>query len=276
MRISGLFRDVFPEQIALFDAATQAVAARDDESAAGQPAARRRQPSAVFGAAPGRLRRRRRAARRWRRLGDAATELGEAYLAATRYAYDGGEASAATGHSATASLTRKPSSTCRTWRGRTCSIPTPSPSTRAASPPPPRRWARRPRCIISTRTDPQKPKARTLAQEAARALRARAANPAWLKGQMRHGFRGAAEIAETVDNLYLFAATTDAVADRQFDLLFDAVCGDGEVRDVSRRAPIPQPPPPSPTVSPTRCGAGCGRRRRNSVEPLLQALRGAA
>jgi len=40
---------------------------------------------------------------------------------------------------------------------------------------------------------------------------------------MRHGFRGAAEIAETVDNLYLFAATSGVVADRHFDLMFDAV-----------------------------------------------------
>jgi cobaltochelatase CobN len=47
---------------------------------------------------------------------------------------------------------------------------------------------------------------------------------------MRHGHRGAAEIAETVDNLFAFAATTDAVPSRHFDLLFEATCGDEVVR----------------------------------------------
>ena len=51
-------------------------------------------------------------------------------------------------------------------------------------------------------------------QEIARALRGRAANPRWLAGQMRHGHRGAAEIAQSLDNLYTFAALTDAVAKR--------------------------------------------------------------
>ena len=58
------------------------------------------------------------------------------------------------------------------------------------------------------------PKIRTLAQEIARALRGRAANPRWISGQMRHGHRGAAEIAQSLDNLYCFAALTDAVRKR--------------------------------------------------------------
>jgi cobaltochelatase CobN len=74
------------------------------------------------------------------------------------------------------------------------------------------------------------PKIRTLAQEIARALRGRAANPRWLQGQMRHGHRGAAEIAQSLDNLYCFAALTDAVASAQFDLMFDATLGDDSVR----------------------------------------------
>ena len=68
-------------------------------------------------------------------------------------------------------------------RARTCSIPTPSPSTRAASPPPPRRSARRPRSITSTRRSrEQAPSARRCAQEIARVLRGRAANPRWIAG----------------------------------------------------------------------------------------------
>jgi len=61
-------------------------------------------------------------------------------------------------------------------------------------------------------------------------VRARATNPVWLRGMMRHGHSGAAEIAETIDNLFAFAALSDAVEGRHFDALFDAVCGDHEVR----------------------------------------------
>jgi cobaltochelatase CobN len=72
---------------------------------------------------------------------------------------------------------------------------------------------------------------RTLDEEIARVVRGRATNPRWIEGQMRHGYRGAAEIAETVDNLFAFAALTEAVTSRQFDLLYDATCGDERVRD---------------------------------------------
>ena len=47
---------------------------------------------------------------------------------------------------------------------------------------------------------------------------------------MRHGHRGAAEIAQSLDNLYAFAALTDAVRSEQFDLMFDATLGDDAVR----------------------------------------------
>ena len=86
------------------------------------------------------------------------------------------------------------------------------------------------RSIISNSTIPGVTKIRTLAQEIARALRGRAANPRWLQGQMRHGHRGAAEIAQSLDNLYCFAALTDAVDSAQFDLMFDATLGDDAVR----------------------------------------------
>jgi len=74
-------------------------------------------------------------------------------------------------------------------------------------------------------------KVRTAREEVARVLRARAINPRWLSGQMRHGFRGAAEIAETVDNFFAYAALTDVTSDGQFDLLFDATIGDETVRN---------------------------------------------
>jgi cobaltochelatase CobN len=71
---------------------------------------------------------------------------------------------------------------------------------------------------------------RTLAEEIARVVRGRAANPRWLAGQLRHGFRGAAEIASTLDQMALFAHLAGAVESHHFDLYYDATLGDDEVR----------------------------------------------
>ena len=72
---------------------------------------------------------------------------------------------------------------------------------------------------------------RTLAEEIARVVRGRAANPRWIRGMMRHGYRGAGEIARALDSLHGFAATLPHRLDRQFDLLFDATLGDPEVSE---------------------------------------------
>ncbi len=83
--------------------------------------------------------------------------------------------------------------------------------------------------LDTTRLDA--PKARRIAEELARVVRGRAANPAWIEGQMRHGYRGAAEIAETVDNLFAFAVMTDIVTPQHFDLVFEATLGNDAVLD---------------------------------------------
>jgi len=69
------------------------------------------------------------------------------------------------------------------------------------------------------------PRARTLAEEIARVIRARAANPDWANGMMRHGFRGAAEITATMDHLAAFAHLTRAVPAHLIDLYHDATLG---------------------------------------------------
>ncbi|AXI44807.1 cobaltochelatase subunit CobN [Sulfitobacter sp. SK012] len=69
------------------------------------------------------------------------------------------------------------------------------------------------------------PKARTMPEEIARVVRARAANPDWATGMMRHGFRGAAEVAATLDNLAAFAHLTRDVPAHLIDLYFDATLG---------------------------------------------------
>jgi cobaltochelatase CobN len=70
-----------------------------------------------------------------------------------------------------------------------------------------------------------------LREEIGRIVRGRAANPRWIAGVMRHGYKGAAEIAATVDYLFAFAATARAVDDSHFDALYEAYLGDPAVRD---------------------------------------------
>jgi cobaltochelatase CobN len=74
------------------------------------------------------------------------------------------------------------------------------------------------------------PRIRTLREELGRVVRGRAANPRWIAGVMRHGYKGAAEIAATVDYLFAFAATSRAVDDAHFEALYDAYLADDRVR----------------------------------------------
>ena len=71
-------------------------------------------------------------------------------------------------------------------------------------------------CHKSTIRGRRRRVSRPLAEEIARVVRGRAANPKWIAGVMRHGYKGAFEIAATVDYLFAFAATTDAVVEPSF------------------------------------------------------------
>jgi cobaltochelatase CobN len=61
-------------------------------------------------------------------------------------------------------------------------------------------------------------------------VRARATNPRWVSGMMRHGFRGAAEIAATLEHMASFAHLADVVPAHLFDLYYDATLGNDDVR----------------------------------------------
>ncbi|HYD29954.1 MAG TPA: cobaltochelatase subunit CobN [Azospirillaceae bacterium] len=78
---------------------------------------------------------------------------------------------------------------------------------------------------------PESPQIRTLDEEIARVVRGRVVNPKWIAGVMRHGYKGAFEMAATVDYLFAFAATTGAVKDHHFDAVYDAFVTDDAVRD---------------------------------------------
>ena len=69
---------------------------------------------------------------------------------------------------------------------------------------------------------PETPRIRSLEEEVARVVRARVVNPKWIAGIMRHGYKGAFEMAATVDYMFAFAATAHAVRDHHFDLVYEA------------------------------------------------------
>jgi cobaltochelatase CobN len=239
LRISGLFRDVFPSQIALFAAAVRAVAGLED-SAEDNPLAGLKGAARIFGAAPGaygvglgaRIARGEWAGR---------SELAETYLAATSHAYDGeGEAREAAAEFRTRVAGAEAFVHAQDLPGQDALDADAFAEHEGGFAAAAAETGANPALYHLDSTIPGAPKIRTLAQEIARSLRGRAANPRWLHGQMRHGHRGAAEIAQSLDNLYCFAALTDAVASAQFDLMFDATLGDDSVRafliNANRRA----------------------------------------
>ncbi len=75
------------------------------------------------------------------------------------------------------------------------------------------------------------PRIRTLKEELNRVVRARAANPKWIAGMKRHGYKGAFELAATVDYLCAFDATSELIDDHQYQLLTDAYLLDPDTRD---------------------------------------------
>ncbi len=78
---------------------------------------------------------------------------------------------------------------------------------------------------------PERPVIRTLDEEIARVVRSRVVNPKWINGVKRHGYKGAFEIAATVDYMFAFAATADAVKSHHFDLAYEAYLVDDGTRE---------------------------------------------
>jgi cobaltochelatase CobN len=231
LRISGLFRDVFPSQITLFSAAVRAVAELDEGEGDNPLAAFKGSALArVFGAAPGAYGvglGRRISEGQWAERAD----LAEAYLSATSHAYDGdGEGQEAAGAFRASVAGADAFVHAQDLPGQDALDADAFSEHEGGFAAAAAHLGARPALYHLDSSAPATPKIRPLEQEIARALRGRAANPRWLAGQMRHGHRGAAEIAQSLDNLYAFAALTDAVDSAQFDLMFDATLGDDAVR----------------------------------------------
>ena len=281
-RISGLFRDLLPAQIALIDAAVQAVAARDEDDDENPLAAARRRSNGasaprlhrIFGTAPGAY-----GSGVENLLGHGADRdaIGAAYLAAASHTYGGadGEASAAPDAftervAGVDALLHGSDDPGRDLLEGSEDVAFVGGFAAAA-----RMLGRAADLVMLDITDPQRPRARTLSAALARIVRARAINPRFIAGQMRHGPRGAAELLETVDRLVAFAETTDAVPSELFDLVHDAYVADAAVRTFLLREN-----PQAAAAIVDRLDAarrhGFWHPRRNDVDAGLAALRAEA
>lgn len=222
LRISGLFRDAFGAQIELFDMATRMVAARD-EDATWNPLAASGTTARVFGPAPGgygagvsdMLA---------RDVSAGAERLGAAYLAASGHGYgrDGGDFAARVA-TADAFVRAQDHAEMDVLEGTEHAAHSGGFAAAATL------LGGTAALYHLDTSRPDAPCARTLVEEIARVTRGRAANPVWIAGQMRHGYRGGAEILRAVEGLHAFAATVPARFDAQFSLLFDATLGEPAV-----------------------------------------------
>ncbi|WP_462381584.1 cobaltochelatase subunit CobN [Pseudomonas sp. Marseille-QA0892] len=81
----------------------------------------------------------------------------------------------------------------------------------------------RPALFFGDHSNPESPRIRGLDEELSRVVRARVTNPKWIEGMQRHGYKGAFEMAASVDFLFAFDATTGVVRDDQYASVTDAL-----------------------------------------------------
>ncbi len=236
VRVSGAFRDTFPDTLALLDRAVRAVAARDEDEEDNPLAAAARRGEAaarIYGAAPGRY-----------GAGAAALALdgewegrdalGRAYLAASGYAYgdregpDSGFARLVAGADAYAHAFDVAE---RDLFDGDAAVDAMGGFAAAAT-----LSGAKPALYSLDVSEPERPKARTAREDAARLIRGRLADPRWIAGQLRHGYRGAQEFAQGLDAVFVLAAGSDAVTDAGFETLYAAWIADPEVFERLRAA----------------------------------------
>ncbi|WP_373635747.1 cobaltochelatase subunit CobN [Yoonia sp. SS1-5] len=234
LRISGFFRDAFPQLIALINSAARAVQNLDEPQELNPAAARTKageDRSRVFGAKPGAYGAGLQALIDERIWSDKA-DFAEAYLEWGSYAYGAG----AEGRKARQAMEQRLSQTDAVVQnqdnrehdildsddyyqfegGAAAAISTLQGQDRPI--------------YHNDHSRPERPVIRTLDDEIGRVVRSRVVNPKWIEGVKRHGYKGAFEIAATVDYLFAFAATTGAVRNHHFDLVEEAFIKDDETR----------------------------------------------
>ncbi|WP_326770285.1 cobaltochelatase subunit CobN [Streptomyces sp. NBC_01591] len=93
-----------------------------------------------------------------------------------------------------------------------------------------------PEAYIGDSTRPETVRTRTLVEETSRVFRARVVNPKWIEAMRRHGYKGAFELAATVDYLFGYDATTGVVADWMYDKLTETYVLDPANREFLQQA----------------------------------------
>ncbi|MFT7309836.1 MAG: cobaltochelatase CobN [Paracoccaceae bacterium] len=237
LRISGFFRDAFPQLISLVDNAARAVMALDEPADLNPAAARARVEGAegqhrVFGSKPGSYGAGLQAMmdeRLWANTAD----LADAYLTWSSYAYgradQGTQARDAfeTRLSQTEAIVQNQDNREHDLLDSDDYYQFEGGASAAVQH---LQGAARP-IYHNDHSRPERPVIRTLEDEIGRVVRSRVVNPKWIAGVKRHGYKGAFEIAATVDYLFAFAATTGAVRNHHFDLVEAAFLEDDDTRN---------------------------------------------
>ncbi|MGY1501822.1 cobaltochelatase subunit CobN [Streptomyces sp. QTS52] len=248
VRISGFFRDAFPHVVGLIDDAVRAVADLDEpaesnfvrahvDADAAEHGDRRRATARIFGSKPG-------AygagllplidARNWRSDAD----LAEVYAVWGGYAYGRGlDGRAARGDMETAfrriAVAAKNVDTREhdlvdaddyfQYHGGMVAMVR---HLTGASP----------EAYVGDSATPDQVKTRTLGEETHRVFRARVVNPRWMAAMRRHGYKGAFEMAATVDYLFGYDATAGVVDDWMYEKLSAEYVFDPENRDFMKKS----------------------------------------
>ncbi len=231
LRISGFFRDALPHLVDLLDDAVRLVAGLDEDPADNPVRAAGTDDARIWGPPPGGygtgilpvIER-----GSWRTDAD----LAEVYLAWSGFAYGRGRA----GEPAPEAMRRRFAAIevavknqdnrehdifdsddyLQDHGGMVAAV-------RALSGRAPRSW-------FGDTSNPASPRVRALAEEAARVVRSRVLNPRWIDAMRRHGYKGAFELAATVDYLFGYDATAQVVEDWMYERVTESYVGDPEVR----------------------------------------------
>lgn len=91
-----------------------------------------------------------------------------------------------------------------------------------------------PTVYFGDNANPSRPKVKLLTEEMAKVYRSRVVNPKWIKGVMRHGYKGAFEMAATLDYLFAYDATAQCVADFMYEGVAKAYVFDPPVQNFIR------------------------------------------
>ena len=239
LRISGFFRDAFPGLIDLVDSAARAVLALDEPEDV-NPAKSNGAGARVYGSKPGAYGAGLQALID-ERIWDSQADFGKAYLEWGSYAYGKGRQGA------------RDRSGFETRLGQVDAIVQNQDNREhdlldsddyyqfeggAAAAVQSLQGQARP-IYHNDHSRPERPLIRSLDDEMARVIRSRVLNPKWIDGVKRHGYKGAFEIAATVDYMFAFAATTGAVKSHHFDAVEAAFLEDDDTRDFIAEANAP-------------------------------------